>query len=173
MAFFDRLASGSRREKRTFALAIFVGGAALLLDGATKIFFERHLHLGERIPVLPGWFDLTLVRNTGAAWSLFAGHGSWLLIVALVMAAAIFRYFRALTENCPERYYAVWLILAGIAGNSIDRLWRGAVVDFLSFHYFDAYYYPVFNVADIAICVGTGIYLFSTFCRKSPPGEEK
>ncbi len=168
MKCFARLTAGESREKRVFIAALIVGAAMLFCDVATKLYFTRTLLPGERITVIPGWFDLTLVGNTGAAWSILAGHGYLLLGIGILVAVAICYFFRALTEECPERYFAMFLILSGIIGNSIDRLWRGAVIDFLSFHYFDSYYYPVFNVADIAICCGVGIYLISGFCRKAP-----
>ncbi len=166
MAWRDRLVPGETREKRVFIAALILGVAMLFADAATKLYFTHTLATGERITVIPGWFDLTLVHNTGAAWSILSGYGYILLIIAFLVGAGIIYFFRSLTENCAERYFAMLLILSGIVGNSIDRLWRGAVVDFLSFHYFDAYYYPVFNVADIAICCGVGIYLISGFCRK-------
>ena len=60
---------------------------------------------------------------------------------------------------------AAFLVISGILGNSIDRLWRGAVVDFIDVHYYDVWRYPVFNVADIAICTGVGIFILSTLIR--------
>ncbi len=172
MAFFDRIIPGSRREKRLFAGVLFFGCAMLLLDQLTKIYFEYHYPLGRCVPIIDGFFDLTHVRNKGAAWSMFAGQRYLLLGIGVAVFAAVVKFFRQLTEGCAERYWAMLLILSGIAGNSIDRFWRGEVVDFLSFHYLDVYYYPVFNVADIAICTGVGIYIISGFCRKETKKKE-
>ena len=60
---------------------------------------------------------------------------------------------------------AAFMVLSGILGNSIDRLWRGAVVDFIDVHYGNVWRYPVFNVADMAICTGVGIFILSTILR--------
>ena len=60
------------------------------------------------------------------------------------------------------------LLLSGIIGNSFDRFFRGAVVDFLHVHWKEVWHYPVFNVADIAICCGVGLYILSNLLRKKP-----
>ena len=65
------------------------------------------------------------------------------------------------------------LVLSGIVGNSIDRIWHGEVIDFIDFHYYDMWSYPVFNVADIAICTGVGVYMLSNLLRKTPKEEQK
>jgi signal peptidase II len=108
---------------------------------------------------------LTYVLNYGAAWSILSGHGWFLLLIAgLVLAGSIWK-FRYLTEGYAERFIAVFLVFGGVFGNSIDRIWRGAVVDFLDF-YIKSYHWPVFNVSDIAICCGVGIFMLSSLLRK-------
>ena len=88
-----------------------------------------------------------------------------MLCIAVLALAAILRFFRALTEGYPERYIAAFMVVSGILGNSIDRLWRGSVVDFIDVHYSNVWRYPVFNIADIAICIGVGIFVLSSFFR--------
>ena len=126
---------------------------------------EHSFRLYESRPVIPGWLSLTSVRNHGAAWSMLSGHGWLLLLIAFAALAAILWYFRSLTEGWCERYIAAFMVISGIFGNSIDRLWRGAVVDFIDVHYYDVWRYPVFNVADIAICTGVGIFVLSSLLR--------
>ena len=75
-------------------------------------------------------------------------------------------------EGYAERYFALLLVLGGVVGNSIDRIWRGAVVDFFDFHWYDKFRWPVFNVADIAICIGVGLFVLSTLLRPSGKKEE-
>jgi len=147
--------------------------AALVLaaDQFTKWWFVRCYELYQTRSVIPGWFNFTYVRNTGAAWSMFSGQVWPLLVFGLLVAAGMVCWFRKLAEACPERYVAIMLVLAGIVGNSIDRLWRGAVVDFLHIHYFNVWHYPVFNIADMAICGGVGIFILSGFCRKNLQAE--
>lgn len=163
----------TRREYRIFGWAAGLGILALALDQLTKIIVMRRFTLGESLPVGEPFFALTYVRNEGAAWSILSGHGWFLLLVALVVVAGVAFFFRRLTEGYPERYFALLLILGGVVGNSIDRLWRGAVVDFFDFHWYDRFRWPVFNVADIAICVGVGLFILSTILRPSKKTSEK
>ena len=155
----------SHRERVVLWISAAVAFFLLLLDQLTKLYVERSFRLYESRPVIPGWLSLTSVRNHGAAWSMLSGHGWLLLLIAIVALAAILWYFRSLTEGWCERYIAAFMVIAGIFGNSIDRLWRGAVVDFIDVHYYEVWRYPVFNVADMAICVGVGIFVLSSLLR--------
>ncbi len=161
----DLIKAGSGRERMVLGAALAAAGFVLLLDQMTKIVVEREFILHESRPVWDGFFSLTFVRNYGAAWSMFSGYGWFLLAVALLVTVGALWFFRYLTDGFIERYFAIFVILGGVAGNSIDRIWRGAVVDFLDFH-FRGYHWPVFNVADIAICVGVGIFILSSIVRK-------
>ena len=177
MAGFDRYSlfcpfePGSRRERLHTGFFLMIAGGLLLLDQATKILVEQSFRLHESREILAPFFSLTYVRNYGAAWSLFNGHGWFLLLIAAVVTVAALRYFRYLTEGYPERCFAILIILSGVAGNSIDRIWRGAVVDFFDVHY-GAWHWPVFNIADIAICTGVGLFLASTLLRPSRSPEK-
>lgn len=163
--FFPVLEPHSNAERRWLGGAFAVGGAVLLLDQFTKIVVEKSFILHESRTVIDGFFNLTYVLNYGAAWSILSGHGWFLLLIAgLVLAGSIWK-FRYLTEGYAERFIAVFLVFGGVFGNSIDRIWRGAVVDFLDF-YIKSYHWPVFNVADIAICCGVGIFMLSSLLRK-------
>lgn len=161
----------SRRERAVLGLAAGLSLAALMLDQWTKRIVEQAFLPGESRPVWEPVFSLTFVRNRGAAWSMLNGHGGFLLLVAGVVTIGVVWYFRRLTEGYAERYFALLLVLCGVAGNSIDRIWRGAVVDFLDFHWYDKFRWPVFNVADIAICTGVGLFLLSSLLR--PQGKTK
>lgn len=155
----------SRRERLVLWISAAVALFLLLLDQLTKLWVEHSFRLYESRPVIPGWLSLTSVRNHGAAWSMLSGHGWLLLLIAFAALAAILWYFRSLTEGWSERYIAAFMVISGIFGNSIDRLWRGAVVDFIDVHYYDVWRYPVFNIADIAICTGVGIFVLSSLLR--------
>jgi len=168
---FLRLDDNSRRERFFLAGSVALALILLLLDQGTKLWVERTFALHESRPVIHGWLSLTSVRNYGAAWSILSGHGWILLAIALAALMAILRFFRALTENWPERYIAAFMVISGIIGNSIDRLWRGAVVDFIDVHYYDVWKYPVFNIADIAICTGVGIFVLSSLLRPEQKGK--
>jgi signal peptidase II len=138
----------------------------VLLDQLSKWVIMAYLMPGAHRQIIPGFFNLTYVTNTGAAFSFLAGPaGGWrqvffvvVSVVALVgIGWAMFAY---------RRQGVLFLLgLAGIgggaAGNLIDRLRFGAVVDFLDF-YVGRYHWPAFNVADSAITVGVGLFLLAT-----------
>jgi signal peptidase II len=150
--------------------ALLLAGVLLLLDQASKIVVERSLVGRGAISVIPGFLDLVYVTNKGAAWGMFSdlvyGRGL-LLLISVVVTGLVVWQFRLLTEGRSERFFALGMVLSGIFGNGIDRIWRGAVVDFLDV-YVGTWHWPAFNVADSAICIGVGIYVFSSlFC---PPG---
>ena len=162
----------SPREKKVFFSALAVAVILLLTDQATKWYIVLAYNLFESRPVIPGWLNITSVRNLGAAWSILTGH-VWLLFVFGILAGAgIIIFFRKLAEGYIERYFALMLILSGIAGNSFDRAFHGEVVDFIHVHCYEVWHFPVFNVADMAICTGVGLYLLSGFLRPTPQKDK-
>lgn len=140
----------------------------LVLDQLTKALIVANFQLGERKTLIDGFFNLTFVTNTGAAWGMLKGHGFILLLIALLVLLLSMFFMRAITEGFSERCFALFLVAGGIIGNSIDRIWRGEVIDFLDFH-LAGHHWPAFNVADSAICVGVGILMLSFIAR----GKEK
>lgn len=150
--------------KRHLYLALGMMAALLTLDQATKIITDRALTVGHGVSVIPGLFNYVHVRNTGAAWGMLSGHGWLLLSFAVVAFSVLLWKLDSIVDGWPERYYAVFAIISGIVGNSIDRICRGSVVDFLDFH-LRGYHWPAFNVADISICVGVGIFILSSLTR--------
>lgn len=163
--WLERICKGSRREKRVLTVAVVVAVLILLIDQITKWYFVKSFSIFESRPVISPILSFTYVRNTGAAWSLFDGHVWMLFAFGVLTATGIIFFFRKLAEGCSERYFALLMILAGIVGNSFDRAFYGSVVDFIHVHYRDVWSYPVFNVADMAICIGVTIYLISGFSR--------
>ena len=145
----------------------------LLLDQATKWYFVLAFELHESKDVIPGVLSLTSVRNPGAAWSIFSGYSWVLMLIGVVAAIVLVCFFRALAEAWRERYYALAMVLSGIIGNTVDRFYHGVVVDFIHVHWYDVWHYPVFNVADMAICCGVGVLCLSGLLRKPDPETEK
>jgi signal peptidase II len=110
------------------------------------------------VELVPGFFNLVYTVNHGAAWGMFQGF-SWLLVCLGVLVLALIAIFnRHLSLHLPSQQWAFGLICGGIIGNTIDRLLRGHVVDFLDFH-LRWYRWPTFNIADTAIVVGTFAYI--------------
>ena len=151
---------GSSREKFFFLCAFFCFVLCTALDQLTKHLVVSHIDKFTRIHVIPGFFDLTYITNPGAAFGIFAGKGYMLLAVSVLVFVLLILFFRVITEGWSERILAVSLILSGIVGNSIDRVFRGEVVDFLRVYYKN-WEWPSFNVADSCICVGVFIYILS------------
>jgi signal peptidase II len=135
----------------------------VLLDQLAKLLVLRSMRLGQNIPIVLGFFDLTFVLNPGAAFSLFATLPEWIrnpfFILISVAAAVLIVVYRSryLQENRLASV-SLALILGGAIGNLIDRLWYGVVVDFLDAHIYQ-YHWPIFNVADSAISVGVTLLL--------------
>ncbi len=132
--------------------------ALVLLDQWSKHWIQGRLLYGEHIEVWPGLLDIRHVRNTGAAWGMMAGWRLLLIFLALFMLALIVHRRHELFAGWRGGGTALALLAAGIAGNLIDRVRLGYVVDFLDF-YHQTWHFPAFNIADSAICAGIGIYL--------------
>ena len=134
-------------------------GVVLVLDQFTKYLVEKSIRMYDVIPVLPGFFNLTHVRNKGAAFSLFSTmpngfRSAFFITVTLVAVAAL----AVLISKSGERLLvtAFSLIAGGAVGNVIDRIRFGEVVDFIQWYY-RSFYWPSFNVADSAISIGVGL----------------
>lgn len=168
-----RIEAGSRTERRTIGVCMIWCGILLFMDQWSKIVIENSFQLHRARPVIPGFFDITYALNKGAAWSILEGYGWLLLAVAGAVLVAALVFLRHLSDGYLERYIAIFTVISGIIGNSVDRIWRGAVVDFISLHYKDVYYYPIFNIADCAICIGIAVFLLSSIFRPDPAGKKK
>ncbi|MGF3072294.1 signal peptidase II [Facklamia sp. P12945] len=123
----------------------------VILDQALKIWTQNHLTLNQTLEIIPDFFQLNYIHNTGAGWGLFAGQRFFLIGVTFLV---IFYLVYLIWKN---RYHSPWtklayaLLLGGAVGNLIDRLVRGYVVDMLQIRLFD---FPIFNLADVALTLG-------------------
>lgn len=118
--------------------------------------------LGQSWPLLDGFFALTYVRNTGAAFSLFIGFSPYLIAVGLLVVLAVIYFYYRLPPKAIFLQFALACVLGGSLGNLLDRIFRGYVVDYLDFTI-----WPVFNFADIMINLGVIIIAFTLFTVKS------
>jgi len=136
-----------------FTILTIVG---LLIDQATKIFIDRSMKLFDTIPVVTDFFNITYVRNRGAAFS-FLSDAAWRLPffigVSLVASIAILVAFHKLRDDQLLAQVSLAMIFSGAVGNLIDRVRLGEVIDFLDAHWY-RHHWPAFNVADSLICVG-------------------
>ena len=147
-------------------IALYWGAMALcyFIGSRQRSHAERYRFLNGLMLACIALLVFLMGVRMGSNEEVIANLGTIGLQALLVTVGALW-FFRYLTDGFIERYFAIFVILGGVAGNSIDRIWRGAVVDFLDFH-FRGYHWPVFNVADIAICVGVGIFILSSIVRK-------
>ncbi|URL02325.1 signal peptidase II [Avibacterium sp. 20-126] len=138
---------------------LWLSAVAFCLDLLTKYFVVSHFELYESIQILP-IFNLTYVRNYGAAFSFLADHSGWqksffiLLAIGISVILTVFLAKNKASQRLQNSAYA--LIIGGALANMADRAYRGFVVDFFDF-YWQQWHYPVFNVADIAICIGAAL----------------
>lgn len=133
----------------------------VILDQWLKLLVRQNFYLGEFRAVIPGFFNLTYLRNTGAVWGIFQHQNEWLVLLSIGVLTLIAIFYRWLVDDRRVHRLAVACMIGGIIGNLIDRIKLGWVVDFLDF-YCLANHWPSFNLADTAICVGVGIYVIST-----------
>jgi len=146
--------------KRALPLAVLFTA----LDQATKLLVQRTFELHESRAIIPGFLDLHHVINEGASWGIFAGW-RWSLAVFAIIALVLLVVFRKhiFPVNQPLPATTLALLLGGIAGNLIDRVRLGGVIDFIHVHWRHQYNFPVFNIADTCITLGLALYIIGQF----------
>ena len=149
----------------------FLGLPLFALDQLTKWLVRQNIPYGAEIPIIPGFFSLVHASNTGAAFSLFTGNNFFFIGLALIaLAVVIFVLIRDSRAPKTEQRLnnitkiSFGLLASGILGNVTDRIFRGAVTDFLHF-YISEYSWPSFNVADSCICIAAGLLILGSFGR--------
>jgi signal peptidase II len=143
--------------------AIWIAAVIVLLDQATKAIVRQRFELHESVAVVPNFFDLTRVHNTGAAFGMlnnvdFPFKSVVLVLVAFAALAGVALYGAMLPPAQWLARLGLAFILGGAAGNLIDRVALGYVVDFFDFYWRDWHFWA-FNVADAAITVGVGLMI--------------
>jgi signal peptidase II len=156
-------------------LVLLLGLAVVLLDQLTKQWIRSAFVYAESRPVIDGFFNLTYVRNDGAAWNMLSGHGIILILISVAVLVLLVIYRRAFLEEQFSHKILLGLMVGGIVGNLIDRIRFGWVTDFLDFQ-FGTYHYPSFNIADAAICIAVGLYILTNaiaeYGKKKNPESE-
>ncbi len=154
-----------------------IGLLVIGLDQLTKQVVLRFLGYAQEKVVVEGFFKFVHWGNTGAAWSLFRGNNQLLAVVAVVALGVLFFSRHHFDSRTLRGQVAFGLIVGGIVGNLIDRLWAGHVIDFIYFYVQQRggteIGFPAFNVADSAICTGVGLIFLITWKseRATKPAE--
>ncbi len=144
---------------------LVVSAFVIIADQVTKYLIVQKMSLFDSIPVVPH-FNLTLLHNTGAAFSFLADAGGWQRWLFVLLGAAVSTFILVWLRRMPAGQGAALplslsLILGGALGNVIDRALHGYVIDFIDLHY-GSWHWPAFNVADSAICVGAVLFVIDS-----------
>lgn len=130
--------------------------AVVILDQFSKYIVVENMALGESIPIIEEVFHLTYILNPGAAFGMFAHNRLFFIAIAVIVIGIIIWERREILASPWEVKAGCGLFLGGAIGNLIDRARQGLVIDF-----FDFRIWPVFNIADIAICIGVGLIIWN------------
>ncbi|WP_338324895.1 signal peptidase II [Metabacillus mangrovi] len=138
------------------AVSYIIAIAVIILDQLTKWLVVQNLEIGEQIPVIEGFFYITSHRNEGAAWGILQGQMWFFYIVTVIVMAALIYYIQKFVTKAGLLGTALGLMLGGAIGNFIDRVLHQKVVDFVQTIIF-SYNFPIFNIADSALCIGVAL----------------
>ncbi|MDD2524384.1 MAG: signal peptidase II [Endomicrobiia bacterium] len=140
-----------------FSLVLFY----VLLDQITKFLIVNNIAYNSFIKI-NDYINIVNVSNTGVAFSMFQGQNIFFIILTTVVIITIVSFIKKnKSEFTILQLHSLLLIISGGIGNLIDRLFRGAVVDFIDIGFKDVYRWPSFNVADSCVCIGVTLFLFS------------
>jgi len=154
--------------KRTFLYLYLIAGL-LIFDQITKNIINRYVPYGAHVKVIKGFFNISHVHNRGAVFGFFNQSGNSFVFIALTIASLVafvimVYYFIKVPEKDASLKFTLSLIIAGALGNSMDRLFRGYVIDFLDFHVHDLHW-PSFNVADSCLTIGAVLIIYLIFFK--------
>lgn len=144
----------------------------VLIDQFTKYLVVKNMDIAKEMTIIPDFLSLYYVKNTGAAFSSFTGQQLFLIMISilfLTMLIILIRKEKYTTNLCLISF---GILLGGMIGNLIDRIFLGSVVDFISVTIF-GYKFAVFNIADMGITCGVAIYLISCIIMDRKKEEEK
>lgn len=151
-----------------YKILLAVSALVLVLDQITKVYIDKTMALHSSITVIEGFFNITYLRNKGAAFGILA-NSAWrlpfFLLVSTVAVVVILFVVRKLRDDQVLNTVSLALIFSGALGNLIDRVRLGEVIDFLDVHW-QGHHWPAFNVADSAICVGVFLLAIEMFLEE-------
>lgn len=143
-------------------MIFWIAAGVFIVDRITKSIVINHIFMGQSMKVIPGIFNFTLVLNTGTAFGLFKGQRIIFILFSFAVIGAIVGYILKHKEMNSVFTWALGLILGGAAGNLLDRIAHGCVIDFLDFRV-----WPVFNIADSCITIGVAILILNMWATNS------
>lgn len=144
------------KKKFIYSISFIV----LVIDQIIKLTVVNNLTLHQEVEIIPNFFSLYYVKNTGAAFSILGNQTLLLVLVSVVCLILIKEYIKREKEFTKLSIASLGMIIGGTLGNLFDRILYKSVIDYLAFDFFK-YSFPVFNIADIAITVGAALLLLS------------
>lgn len=146
-------------KKKNVLLILMV----LALDLVSKYLAQVHLDNTAAVSIIPNFFELTYVVNTGAAWSILEGQRLFFIVLSAIVTVVLIYFIYKEKEQLMS--VALSLMLAGTLGNFYDRIFHGYVRDMLSFNFF-GYQYPIFNIADSALVIGVTLIIIDMVLKE-------
>lgn len=146
------------RDLKNVAVFSFI---VVILDQLSKIVISSKVALNSSFPIVKGFWYITNVHNTGAAFSILEGSKLLFISIGIIAIILIALYYKSIEEKIDYDVMVTSALIGGIIGNMIDRIVHGYVIDFLSFNIF-GYNFPVFNLADTFIVLAILLLIFRT-----------
>ena len=142
-----------------------ITAVVLMLDQFIKILVNKYIEFGKVISIIPNFFNLTNIKNTGAAFSILQDNTLLLIILTVIIIIILDKYIKKEKNFTKLSILSLGLIMGGIFGNLLDRIIHHGVIDYLSFKIFN-YNTPIFNLADATIVVGVLLFLISIIMER-------
>lgn len=136
----------------------FIAAIILIIDQLSKFLVMTNFSYLESKVLIPNFFKLTYVKNTGGAFSILSGNVWLLTIIGIMMFFLLLKYIKKDVTPTRSKIWGWGLLLGGLLGNLLDRIIHRGVIDFLDFT-FGKFQYPIFNIADIGIVIGVLILI--------------
>lgn len=143
--------------KKILFITVPIFIAMLVLDLLTKYFVNKNMSVGDETDFLPGFINIINVHNNGGAWNIFSGNQIFLIIFTSIFIAAYLYFYLHECRNGVLFHVGSALLITGALGNLIDRIGFNYVRDMLHFEFWPSF--PVFNVADVCVCVGIAVLI--------------
>lgn len=144
-------------------LVLWIVAATIIIDQLTKFLVVKYMTIGQSISIIDHFLYITSHRNEGAAWGILQGKMLFFYVVTLIVIGVVILWIRRLDVKKEKLLViALSLILGGAIGNFIDRVMYRHVVDFINTYIF-GYDFPIFNIADSALCIGVFLMAVDAF----------
>lgn len=150
-----------------FCLLFFVLAIVIIaLDQVSKFWIVHHMELYQSTVIIHDFFFITSHRNNGAAWGILQNQRTLLIIIGVIVVVAVIYFMTKMQTETLLTRLGLAFVLGGAISNLLDRIRTGEVVDFFHFQ-FGSYQFPIFNIADSALCIGVFLFLLATLFERT------